>query len=114
MWVAAIDFQKPFDSIQHDAIRKSLRNHSTSEQYICLLKKLYADQRATVWTDVESIEFEIARRAKQRDPESSFSIQFVSPISNGEGHWYLERKGLGHQIERREMRLHGDRQPEIC
>ena len=39
MWVAAIDFQKTFDSIQHDAIWRYLRNHSISEQYICLLKK---------------------------------------------------------------------------
>ena len=41
MWVAAIDFKKAFDSIQHEAIWKSLRNHSVSEQYISLLKKLY-------------------------------------------------------------------------
>ena len=109
MWV-----QKAFDSIQHDAIRRSLRNHYISEQYICLLKKLYADQRATVWTDVESNEFEIARGTKQRDPVSSLSIQFGSPIGNGEGHRYSERKGPGHQSERREKRLHGDRQPEIC
>ena len=33
MWVAAIDFKKAFDSIQHDAIWRSLRNHSVSEQF---------------------------------------------------------------------------------
>ena len=36
MWVAAIDFKKAFDSTQHEAIFRSLRNHSTSEQYNCL------------------------------------------------------------------------------
>ena len=53
-WVAAIDVQKAFDSIHHDAIWSSLRKQSISEQQIGLLKKLNADQRATVLTDVES------------------------------------------------------------
>ena len=60
-----------FDSTQHGAIWRSLRNHSVSEQYICLLKKLYADKRATVLTDVESDEFEIASGTKQGDLVSS-------------------------------------------
>ena len=38
MWVAAIDLTKAFDSFQHAAIWGSLRNHSVTEQYICLLK----------------------------------------------------------------------------
>ena len=42
-------------------IWRSLRNHSISEQYSCLLKKLYADQHATVLADVGSEEFEIER-----------------------------------------------------
>ena len=29
-----VDFKKAFDSMQHDAIWSSLRNHSISEQYI--------------------------------------------------------------------------------
>ena len=40
MWVVAIVFQKAFDSIQHDAMWRSLRHLSISEQYICLLKKV--------------------------------------------------------------------------
>ena len=43
MWVATVDFQKEFDSIQH-----------VSMPYISLLKKLYDDQCATALTDVES------------------------------------------------------------
>ena len=49
--------QKVFGSIQRDAVWKSLRNHSICEQFICLMKKLYADHRATVLADVESDEF---------------------------------------------------------
>ena len=64
MWVAVIDVQKAFDSTQHGAMWRPFRNHSISEQYICLLKKSHADQRATVLTDVDSDEFEIARGTK--------------------------------------------------
>ena len=39
--------------------------------------KLYADQRATVLTDVESDEFRIARGATQGDPLSSLLFNSV-------------------------------------
>ena len=52
MWVAAIDFKKAFDSTQHETIWNSLRKHSISVKYSCLLRKLSSDQRATVLTDV--------------------------------------------------------------
>ena len=83
MWVAAIDFKKAFDSFQHEAIRNSLRKHSISEQYNCLPKKLYTDQRATVLTDVESDEFnhrswDKTRRLLERSP-----LQLGSPICDG-------------------------------
>ena len=57
------DLRKAFDSIQHEAIWRSLSNHSVSEQYICLLN-LYTDPRATVVSDVESDETGIARGTK--------------------------------------------------
>ena len=99
MWVAAIDFQKPFDSIRHNAIWRSLRNHSISEHYICRLKKLYADQRATVWTDVESDEFEMARGTKQGDSLSSilFNSRLQSAMEKDIGTW--NEKGLGIELE---------------
>ena len=75
--MAAIDFQKAFDSIQHDAIWRPLRHHSISEQYICLLKKLYADQRATLSTHVERDEFGIACGTEQGDPLSSLLFNLV-------------------------------------
>ena len=88
MWVAAIDFKKAFDSTQHDAIWRSLRNHFISEEYICLVR--------TVLTDFESDEFEVARGTKQCDLLRSLLSTRFTPLSNGEGHWYLENdKGLG-------------------
>ena len=77
MWVAAIDFQKASDSMQHGVIWSFLRNCSISEYYTCLFQKLYADQRATVLTDVESDEFGIAHGTNEGDPLSSLLLNSV-------------------------------------
>ena len=52
--------------------------------------------RATVLTDVDSDEFGLARGTKQSEQPS---FQLGSSISNGEGHWDLERERLAHQTE---------------
>ena len=44
-WVAAINFKKAFDFLQRAAIWRSLRNHSVSEQNICLLKNVHCSKR---------------------------------------------------------------------
>ena len=77
MWVAAIEVKKAFDSIQLAGIWSSLRNHSISQQYICLLRKLFIDQRAAELTDVESDEFGTARRTKQGDRLSCLLLSSV-------------------------------------
>ena len=62
------------------------------------MKKLYADQRATVLTDVESDKFEIARGTKQGDPFSSllFNSVLQSPMEKGIGSW--NEHGLGTKL----------------
>ena len=46
MWVTATtDLKKALDSIQHEAIWRSLRNHLISEQYISLLKIVHWSTR---------------------------------------------------------------------
>ena len=90
LWVATLDFAKAFDTIQHNAIWKSISKFGISEPYACILKKLYSNQRATVVTDKESDEFPIATGSKERDPLSSD----------------VERKRDGYQIGRRPKILH--------
>ena len=90
MWVAAIDIQMAFDPTQHDAIWRSLRNRSVSEQYICLLKELYADQRSIVLKNMKNDEFGIACGRQQGEPLSCFLFNTVLQSSNGERHWDLE------------------------
>ena len=92
----AIDFNKAFDSFQHEATWNSLRNHSISEQYICFLTKQNTDQRATVLTDVESDEFSIARGTKQGDLLSSllFNSVLQSAMEKDIGIWKDEGLGI--------------------
>ena len=67
MWVATVDFQKVFHSIQHEGIWRSIKNHSISKPYISLLTKHCDDQCATVLTDVEST---ISRELEARSGET--------------------------------------------
>ena len=70
MWIATVDFAKAFDTIRHDALWKALARFGIDTPYISLLKKLYAEQQATVLTDKESGVFEIQRGTKQGDGQT--------------------------------------------
>ena len=110
MSMAAIDFKKAFNSTQHEAIWRSIRNHSVSEQYICILKKI-AHQRATVLTDVERDKFGIARGTKQGDPLSSllFNSVLQSAVEKDIETW--NEKGFGIKLSEKK-RLHI--KPTLC
>ena len=74
VWIATVDFSKAFDTILHRALWKIFARFEVQAPYISLLKRLYAEQRATVLTDKESDMFEMQRRTKQGDP--LFSLLF--------------------------------------
>ena len=77
MWVATIDFTKAFDSITHKSIWNAVKSCGIQHDYICLLKKIYRDQKASVQTDEESNMFEIKKGTKQGDPLSSLLFNMV-------------------------------------
>ena len=54
LWFAALDFQKAFDSVEHQALWNSLFRQGVPLQYIQILENLYAEQTAQVATDKES------------------------------------------------------------
>ena len=75
MWIAT--FAKAFDTTRHDALWKAFARFEVDTPYINLLKRLHADQKATVFTDTESDVLEIKRGTKQGDPLSSLLFNTV-------------------------------------
>ena len=64
-------------------------------QFISLLRRLYADQQATVLTDKESDVFEIKRVTKQRDPLSSLLCNTVLQATLKDDLIRWREKGMG-------------------
>ena len=70
LWVAAVDFRKAFDSVEHEAVWSALERLDVPEVYIDVLKRLYSNQGATIVVDRTSRRFRVERRTKQGDPIS--------------------------------------------
>ena len=77
MWTATVDFTKAFDSISHNSIWEALLSCNVDHGYVCLLRKIYKDQKASVQTDEESEIFDIQKGSKQGDPMSSLLFNTV-------------------------------------
>eukprot|EP00973_Karenia_brevis_P029573 4079035-Karenia_brevis.AAC.1 len=68
--LAAVDFQKAFDTVSHRGLWAALREQGIPESYIGVLIKLYNKQSGRVVTQVASRTFKIERGTKQGDPLS--------------------------------------------
>ena len=66
MWVATVDFMKAFDSISHNSLREALEQCGIESQHICLLRRLFAEQKGTVLTNRESDLFKIKKGERSR------------------------------------------------
>ena len=89
MRVAIVDFAKVFDTIRHKSLWSALEQFGIEPQYISLLSRLHADQKATVLTDKESDVFEIKRGTKQGDPLNSslFNTVLLAALRNDLKQW---------------------------
>ena len=52
-WLGLVDFEKAFDTVEHDALWTVLKEQTIEPAYIELLKKLYKQQTAFLKNDVE-------------------------------------------------------------
>ena len=96
MWTATVDFMKAFDSISHNSIWEALLSCNVDHGYVCLLRKIYKDQKASVQTDEESEIFDIQKGSKQGDPMSSllFNTVLQYALKNVIQRWQ-KKKGMG-------------------
>ena len=96
MWTATVDFMKAFDSISHNSIWEALLSCSVDHGYVCFLRKIYKDQKASVQTDEESEIFDIQKGSKQGDPMSSllFNTVLQYALKNAIQRWQ-KKKGMG-------------------
>jgi len=69
LWLGLVDFEKAFDTVEHDALWKVLNEQGVEPAYINLLRKLYKNQTATVLAGTESRAFTLGRGVKQGDPK---------------------------------------------
>ena len=87
---------KAFDSISHNSIWEALLSCNVDHGYVCLLRKMYKDQKASVQTDGESEIFDIQKGSKQGDPMSSllFNTVLQCALKNVIQRWQ-KKKGMG-------------------
>ena len=87
---------KAFDSISHNSIWEALLSCKVDHGYVCLLRKIYKDQKASVQTDEESEIFDIQKCSKQGDPMSSllFNTVLQYALKNVIQRWQ-KKKGMG-------------------
>lgn len=74
--VAILDIRKAFDSVPHEAIRRSLIAHGVDEALVKIVNNMYSEGR-TVFKNCGGFELEIKRSVKQGDPLSPLLFNLV-------------------------------------
>ena len=97
LWTCFLDFQKAFDSVEHDAIWAALAKQNVSAGYIEILKRLSASQvgRVSVLSQL-SRPFALGRGTKQGDPLSTllFNAVLEDAFREVRTKWKTKRCGL--------------------
>ena len=80
LWVALVDFEKAFDTVERRPLWEVLRKQCVPPEYIALMRRLYADQTATVQSGKRSRSISLARGVKQGDPLSSLFLGAAAKV----------------------------------
>jgi hypothetical protein len=80
VWLGLVDFEKAFDTVEHEPLWEALVELGIQPAYVNLLKIMYSSQLATVASGAESRSFNLERGVKQGDPISSFLFIVVMEV----------------------------------
>ena len=96
LWIAAVRFEKAFDSVSHEAIWRALQEQGVPPKCIDVLTRLYAKQTGQVVSDRTSRTFKLERGTKQGDPMSPalFNAVLESIMRPLQQAWQKKRYGL--------------------
>ena len=78
LYMAFVDYEKAFDSIQHRAVFEALRAHGVQEKYINIMKETYADGTAQIRTEKLSGKTKIMKGVRQGDTLSP--VMFTAAV----------------------------------
>ena len=81
VWLALVDFEKAFDTVEHAPLWQALETLGVQSEYIDVLKVLYCKQTCMVSAGVSSRLFDLKRGVKQGDPVSSFLFVAVMEVA---------------------------------
>jgi hypothetical protein len=70
VFLAFIDFQKAFDTLEHPFIWHALKNQGVEDKYIRIIKKVYSNAFGKIKLEITGRKFKIGRGVRQGDPLS--------------------------------------------
>jgi hypothetical protein len=70
VYIAFIDYQKAFDSLEHVFIWRALQMQGVDPKYIRIIKKIYENARSRIKLEKKGDSFEVKRGVGQGDPMS--------------------------------------------
>ena len=102
-WLGLVDYEKAFDTVEHEPLWNVLRENGVEETYVYLLMLLYANQSGSVLAGKESRSFSLLRGVKQGDPISGllFIAVMESIFKKLKTRWHSlngRRKGLPYGV----------------
>ena len=109
LWICFIDYEKAFDSIEHDAIWTALARQGVPDGYVELLARLYAGQSGRVSVDSTlSRSFVLGRGTKQGDPLSTllFNAVLEDVFNDIRPKWEAKKHGLEMSLGRERHLTH--------
>ena len=97
LYIGYVDYEKAFDSIEHEAIIRALRSVGINETYITILEDTYTGATA-IWIIKSQKKIPIPRSVRQGDPISP--ISFTATVQEVFKNAQLEEKGVNIDVEK--------------